>query len=253
MDAASTARAPQTHGTPADAPDLREYGAEKNGARQSTDRRLFMQLVVLSGAGDTAAIAAALQNSGLESVLYADLSDARGIGILFMSEDPALFTNQARALLNSPALAGLSLRQEFTMTGRTYATGFEQELEDWLLRKPRRNVFNKELDWHVWYPLRRAGAFELLSKEEQRPILMEHARLGMAYGQAGLAHDVRLACHGLDAHDNEFVLGLVSRDLGAISRLVQDMRKTQQTSRYIQQMGPFFIGRVLSRNAFKIY
>ena len=134
-----------------------------------------------------------------------------------------------------------------TMIGRTYSLGYEQDLEDWLLRKPRRNVFNPELSWAVWYPLRRKPEFEQLSKDEQRTVLMEHGKIGMGYGQADLAHDIRLACHGLDAQDNEFLLGLVGKELHPLSRLVQDMRKTQQTSRYIQQMGPFFVGNVLGR------
>ena len=138
-------------------------------------------------------------------------------------------------------------RPEFTMTGRTYSTGFEPDLEDWLLRKPRRNVFNAASSWALWYPLRRKPEFEQLSKDEQRAVLMEHARLGMSWGQADLVHDIRLACHGLDTRDNEFLLGLVSKELYPLSRLVQDMRKTQQTSRYIQQMGPFFVGHVLGR------
>ncbi len=228
-------------------PDIREYGAMQNGARQVSDKRLFMQLVVFTGVADTAPLEKALAASGLEAVLYADMNDARGVGLLFMNEDPALFTGPVRTLLNSEAFRGLTLRPEFTMTGRSYAVGHEQELEDWLLKKPRRNVFNDKLNWAVWYPLRRNGEFEKLSKEEQRPILMEHAVLGMGYGQAGLAHDVRLACHGLDANDNEFVLGIVAGDLAAISRLVQDMRKTKQTSSYIQHMGPFFVGNVVRR------
>lgn len=228
-------------------PDIREYGAMQNGARQASDKRLFMQLVVFTGVTDTAPLVKALAASGLEAVLYADMNDARGVGLLFMNEDPALFTGPVRTLLNAEAFRGLTLRPEFTMTGRSYAVGHEQELEDWLLKKPRRNVFNDKLNWAVWYPLRRNGEFEKLSKEEQRPILMEHAVLGMGYGQAGLAHDVRLACHGLDANDNEFVLGIVAGDLAAISRLVQDMRKTKQTSSYIQHMGPFFVGNVIKR------
>ena len=134
-----------------------------------------------------------------------------------------------------------------TMTGRTYSIGYEQDLENWLLAKPRRNVFNEQFGWAVWYPLRRKPEFTLLSPEEQREILGEHGRIGMGYGQADLAHDIRLACHGLDTNDNEFLLGLVGKELYPLSRLVQDMRKTQQTSRYIQKMGPFFIGRVLDR------
>ena len=62
---------------------------------------------------------------------------------------------------------------------------------------------------------------------------------------ADLAHDVRLACHGLDVHDNDFVIGLVGRQLHPLSHLVQAMRKTVQTSQYIQALGPFFVGHAL--------
>jgi chlorite dismutase len=79
--------------------------------------------------------------------------------------------------------------------------------------------------------------------------LREHAQIGFAYGQAELAHDVRLACHGLDAEDNEFVIGLVGKELHPLSHLVQTMRKTKQTSEYIAKMGPFFIGLALHRTA----
>jgi chlorite dismutase len=71
--------------------------------------------------------------------------------------------------------------------------------------------------------------------------------IGHAYGQQELASDIRLACHGLDAKDNEFVIGLVGDRLHPLSHLVQAMRKTRQTSEFIVQMGPFFVGRVLHR------
>ena len=61
------------------------------------------------------------------------------------------------------------------------------------------------------------------------------------------AHDVRLACHGIDAADNEFVIGLVGGTLHPLSHLVQAMRKTRQTSEFIAQMGPFFVGHVAAR------
>jgi chlorite dismutase len=108
---------------------------------------------------------------------------------------------------------------------------------------------NTELPWHVWYPLRRTGAFAKLEPQEQGAILREHATIGMAYGQAELAHDIRLACHGLDADDNEFVIGLVGRELHPLSHLVQTMRKTKQTSEFIAKMGPFFVGLVAHRQA----
>jgi chlorite dismutase len=101
----------------------------------------------------------------------------------------------------------------------------------------------------VWYPLRRTGEFARLEPHEQSQILREHAQLGMAYGAQELAHDIRLACHGLDAGDNEFVIGLVGRELHPLSHLVQAMRKTRQTSEFIAKMGPFFVGYVLHRVA----
>jgi chlorite dismutase len=108
---------------------------------------------------------------------------------------------------------------------------------------------NEALAWHVWYPLRRTGAFNQLPPEEQGSILREHAHIGFAYGQQELASDVRLACHGLDAEDNEFVIGLVGKDLHRLSHLVQTMRKTRQTSEFIAKMGPFFVGHVTHRSA----
>ena len=60
----------------------------------------------------------------------------------------------------------------------------------------------------------------------------------------GYAADIRLACFGLDRLDNEFVIGLVGPELHALSRLIQDMRKTQQTGKYIESLGPFFVGKV---------
>ena len=68
--------------------------------------------------------------------------------------------------------------------------------------------------------------------------------IGMAYGRTDLAHDVRLACHGLDRNDQEFVIGVVGKDLFPLSHLIQRMRRTVQTSRYIDSLGPFFVGRV---------
>ena len=131
------------------------------------------------------------------------------------------------------------------MLGRTYALGYEPDLEDWLLQKPRRTVSNPEWPWAVWYPLRRSGAFSSLSPEEQAPILGEHGRIGRAFGEAGYAQDIRLACFGLDKNDNDFVIGLVGRELYPLSACVQSMRKTRQTSQYIQSMGPFFVGRAV--------
>ncbi len=221
--------------------DVREHGA----GQQTSDRRLFMQLQVFTGCTDVAPLIRPLEAGGIEGVLYLDINDPRGVGLLTMSEDPAFFVTRLRDLLNAPPFAGLLHRRELAMLGRTYASGFEPNLEDWLLRRARRAVRNPEWPWAVWYPLRRTGAFARLSPKEQGAILKEHGIIGRAYGETGLAQDVRLACNGLDTNDNDFVIGLVGPDLHPLSHLVQAMRRTIQTSEYIERLGPFFIGRAV--------
>jgi len=228
--------------------DLQETGAPKDGVLQKSDRRLFMQFQAFGKVRDITAVEKALQQSGLEAVIYDDVNDPQGMGIVTLAEDPSLFVTDIRRFFQQPAFAGAELKQEFTMLGRTYGLGREPDLEDWLLRKPRRNLFNPELTWAIWYPLRRKPEFETLPHGDQGRILAEHGAIGRSYGEAGYAVDVRLACHGLDKNDNEFVIGLIGRDLFPLSRIVQDMRKTEQTSKYIQNLGPFFVGKVRLQN-----
>jgi chlorite dismutase len=112
-------------------------------------------------------------------------------------------------------------------------------------------VLTREWPWAIWYPLRRNGNFANLSAEDQRVILAEHGAIGMSFGAADYAHDIRLACHGLDKDDNDFVIGLVGKDLYPLSAIVQAMRKTQQTSLYLERLGPFFVGRVVWQSVSK--
>lgn len=228
--------------------DVSEHGATKNGQPQVSDRRLFMQLLVFQTRGDLAAsealrnLAAALDKQKAQAVLYEDVNHPNGIGLLSWSEDPTDFVTKVRSAIADPAAHGLSIRPEFTMLGRSYSSGFEDDLKYWLLERPVKTVLNPEWPWAVWYPLRRIGAFEKLDGREKGSILREHAVIGKRYGNANLAHDVRLACHGLDANDNEFVIGLIGENLHPLSHVVQTMRGTRQTSEYIGQMGPFFVG-----------
>lgn len=223
--------------------DLREYGAPVDGQPQASDRRLYMQLQVYTGVTDTEALKGALASIDTDSVLYLDVNDPHGAGILFLSESPDVFVTDVRALLNSEPFEILDRRSELTMFGRTYATGYEPDLEDTLLERPRRTVFHPDWPWAILYPLRRNGAFARLDAKEQRKVLMEHASIGRTYGRGDYAHDLRLACYGMDENDNDFVIGLVGKELYPLSRVVQDMRKTQQTSLYIESLGPFFVGR----------
>lgn len=215
------------------------------GQPQTLDRRLYFQLHVFTGSADPGAAVEAVRHSSLEAVVYANLNDPRGIGVLVMSEDPETFAGPARSLLAGPVFQRLMPLPEYTMLGRTYATGREADLADYLLARGRRHALNPAHRWAVWYPLRRTGAFNRLPKAEQGRILAEHAMIGRAYGEAGYAVDIRLECHGLDRADNEFILGLVGPELVALSKLVRDMRPTRQTSEFIEKMGPFFVGRVL--------
>jgi len=215
-------------------PDLVEHGATVRGEPQTLDTRLFVQLHVFTDCLDTGAVVSAVRDSGLEAVVYANLNDPRGVGVVLMS-----------ALLTGPAFAGLTPLPDFTMIGRTYAGGREADLTDFLLHKVRRHALNPDYPWGIWYPLRRIGAFNRLPRGDQGRILMEHGTVGRGYGNLGLAVDVRLECHGLDRDDNEFVIGLIGPELYPLSKLVKDMRPTIQTSEYIKEMGPFFVGRVL--------
>lgn len=234
--------------------DVNEYGGKKDGVKQAMNRRLFMQLLVArakEGSGDVAAqrLLELLVAKRIPGVVYADTVDPRSFGLLTWSEDPAHFVRAVRPLFAEGALASVRLRDDFAMIGRTYGTGHEPDLEWTLLRRPVENVSNEAYRWHVWYPLRRKGSFARLEPIDQSHILREHAALGIAYGQQELAHDIRLACHGIDAGDNEFVIGLVGRDLHPLSHLVQAMRKTRQTSEFIEKMGPFFVGYVFGRSS----
>ena len=225
-------------------PDLREKAVNHKGETQISEKRLYLQLQVYTGCPDPKPLAEALQASGLESVLYLDVNDPHGVAVVVMSEDPGLFAGAFRDLQNRPPFASLERRPELTMIGRTYATGREPNLEFMLLKKPRQTLLNPDWPWAIWYPLRRKPTFAVLEPAEQGKILYEHATIGMAFGAADAAHDVRVSCYGLDQDDNEFVIGLIGKDLTPLSQCVQEMRKTQQTAKYIKKLGPFFVGKV---------
>jgi chlorite dismutase len=231
-----------------DSVELAEKGRAADGQVISLDRRLFMQFLAFGGAGETEAYSAALEKAGLRAVLYEDLNDPVGLGLLTFSEDPEEFLVRTRPLLRARPFAELRPKPEYTMLGRTYAIGYEPDLEQVLIKRPIERVTNPELRWAVWYPVRRSGAFVGLSADEQRTILMEHGGIGRSYGEAGLAYDIRLACHGLDKNDNDFVIGLLGHDLHPLSALVERMRKTVQTSQFLTNLGPFFVGRVVWQN-----
>ncbi len=229
---------------PADMPfDLSEKGREG----ESLDRRLFMQFLAFGGIDPVSEslLIRDLENSSLTAVLYSDMNDYEGAGLLIINETPEFFVTELRQFLSGSSFARLKPKPEYTMLGRTYSLGYEKDLERTLISVPKQKIFDLELAWAIWYPLRRAKAFETLPPEEQRAVLGEHGKIGFQFGDAGYAKDIRLASHGLDKNDNDFVIGILGRDLYPLSALVERMRKTQQTSKYLESLGPFFIGKKL--------
>lgn len=225
--------------------DLSEKGRTAEGETVSSDRRLFMQLLAYGDCGDSTPLIEALKQANVTGVLYEDINDPQGVALLVFSEDPGTFITDLRPFLNRPPFSQLTPKPEYTMLGRTYALGYESDLEHILINRPRQRVCDPDLPWAIWYPLRRAGSFEQLSAKEQRVILMEHGGVGRAFGRAGHGYDIRLACHGLDKNDNDFVVGLVGPELYPLSSIVQRMRKTKQTALHLERLGPFFIGKAV--------
>ncbi len=225
--------------------DLSEKGKGRDGRTLHSERRLFMQLLAFGGCPDSTPVAAALEEAGLFGTIYHDLNDPQGIALLLFSEDPDVFLNVYRPLLNQSPFDTLVPKPEYTMFGRTYSLGYETDLEETLIKRPIRRVTDNDARWGIWYPLRRSGTFEQLSPQEQRAILMEHGGVGRSYGRAGLGTDIRLACHGLDKNDNDFVIGLIGPELFPLSSIVQRMRKTKQTAIHLEKLGPFFVGKAV--------
>ena len=243
---------PRPQGTPSAEPeklDILEHGRAGDGSRTSSNRRLFMQLVAYGGCKDTTALVDALERNSLRGALYEDVNDPHGVALLTFSEEPAYFVEDVRRFLRRTPFAELVPKPEYTMFGRTYALGYEPDLDDTLILRPIRRVLDPKLAWAVWYPLRRAGSFEQLTPKDQTAILMEHGGVGRAYGSAGYVHDIRLACHGLEKHDNDFLIGLLGPELFPLSSCVQRMRRTRQTSLHLERLGPFFAGRVAWQSA----
>jgi len=232
--------------------DLREKGGPQDGQPQLCDRRLFFQLTAFSGAGDAHKLVGGLgAYPGVDYVVYEEAGDPTGAAVLAATEDPALLFSKVRRDLQGGPFPGLRVKPEFSLLGRTYALGYEPRLEDWLLHRPRRVALDPAAAWAVWYPLRRTGAFARLPRPEQQQILKEHGNIGRQFGDAGYAQDIRLACHGLDKSDNDFVIWLIGKDLFPLSALVEAMRPTIQTSQYLENIGPFFVGRAVWQSPYK--
>ncbi len=228
-----------------DSLNISEKGRAEGGRAISSDRRLFMQLLAFGSCFDVNPLIQALVEAEIAGVLYEDINDPLGVALLSASETPDFFISNLRKILNSQPFSELHIKHEYTMLGRTYSLGHETDLDEVLVRRPLQRMLDPKFPWAIWYPLRRSASFEQLPAKEQKVILMEHAGVGRVFGKAGYGVDIRLACHGLDKNDNDFVIGLLGAELYPLSALVQRMRKTKQTALHLESLGPFFIGKAV--------
>src|SRR4029079_17887817 len=121
-------------------PDLSERGGMKNGQPQRSDARLFMQFLAFGGCADATPLADHLSRAKIAGVLYEDVNDPRGIGLLTFSEDPDFFIDRVRPVLNGPGFSTLVQKQEYTMLGRHYSPRYEPELADVPPQRPQRTA-----------------------------------------------------------------------------------------------------------------
>lgn len=228
-------------------PPVEEQGRDENDQIIGVDKRLYVQLTAFRGRTAEATLVDSLREADIEGVLYRDLYDFQGFALLTMSEDAEFFTGPLREYLQRSPFAEMQINPRYGMFGRSYTLGHEKNPLEVLLRRPRERAGNPDWPWAVWYPLRRRGSFEMLPREQQRSILVEHGHLGMAFGREGYGVDIRLECFGLDTEDNDFLIGLVGPSLHRLSLIVKAMRKTQHTAEYLERLGPFFVGRAIER------
>ncbi|MCH2175796.1 MAG: chlorite dismutase family protein [Lentisphaeria bacterium] len=225
-------------------PDIRDRGMGPDRQPIFSDRRIFMQLQAFRDCEiQEENLIAHLKEYKIQGALLRNIADPSGYFLITYTEDPTYFIETVGPCLRELEQDGVELEPELSMLGRSYSIGYEQDLDETLIDRPVGRLLNPDLDWHVWYPVRRKGSFEDLELAEQRKILGEHGTIGRSYGAGGLAQDIRLDCHGLDTNDHDFLIALLSDKLHPLSALVHRMRKTVQTKNYIAHMGPFLVGK----------
>ena len=85
--------------------DILEKGRTQEGREISLDRRLYMQFLAFGEAKEPHQIIEALDESDIPGVLYKDLNDPYGLGLLSFSESPDDFLTKVHSLLrNHPFL-----------------------------------------------------------------------------------------------------------------------------------------------------
>ena len=117
-----------------------DKGRSKTGETLYSNRRLFVQLLAYGGCADSSAVMAALDEAGAPAVLYEDLNDPQGVALLSFHEDPDFFLDTVRPLVGTEPFRALVPKPEYTMFGRTYSMGWEPDLDEALIERPRQRL-----------------------------------------------------------------------------------------------------------------
>ena len=197
-----------------------------------------MQFLALTGCFDVQPLLTPLGIRKLDCVLYQDVNDPLGVSLLTLAEDPKVFTGELRNMLSARPYQALTVRAEYSIVGRAFSR--HADVSD---DSARDTVMNPQWPWAVWYPLRRSRQFAGIPEDEQNRLLDEAEAVPEI--EAGDAGKVGLKCHGLDANDNDMLIGLVGRDLGQLSAIVERKRQTEHVTGYIDSLGPFFTGHAI--------
>ena len=188
----------------------------KDGQPQRSDERLFMQFLAFGGCPDAEPLAAApRRRPGLPGVLYEDVNDPRGRRPADLRRRTlAFFLDRVRPLLNAAPFAPLVQKPELHDARTHVLARLRAGSRGCPAAPPAANgAQSTPGGGPSGIRFGAAGRFAQLPPEEQRVILAEHGAIGMSYGAGDYAHDIRLACHGLDKDDNDFVVGLIGKEL----------------------------------------
>ena len=144
-------------------PDVLEHGRTPEGADITSDRRLYMRLLVFTGCKDPSPLVDWTSQTAWDAVIYQDATNPWGLGLLLMDTDPAAFVQTYDPALRVSPWSSLTPCPHMTMLARSYSIGYESDLEHTLVNRPRSRALNPDWPWVVWYPLRRTGAFAKLA------------------------------------------------------------------------------------------
>jgi hypothetical protein len=204
----------------------------------ANDTPLFLQLLVFTDCVDYKPLSLQLDRLPIDCLLFKDLRDPQGIGLLAFSDDPEHIASDLRDMLSSRLFRAFMLRHELTMTARTFGdiARAREELEA--------ATRNREWPWAIWHPIKGTAALAALDEK------LHAAAFGRMVDVTGLGPSdfgrVLLKGHGLDGHGNDFVQGFFGRHLHQLSAIIESTQRSPLHGELVSASGPYFVGRSLA-------